>query len=76
MMASKRGDRVVPPGPLVDEKRQQKLRGQLGSREVSGRRLEQWQYEVTSGRIWYCPDLDKRITWVVVASTAHLKPTE
>jgi hypothetical protein len=118
MMASKRGDRVAPPGspdgwearfatseaakgweelcrtarantweawvvlterPITPENpaRQQKLRGQLGSREVSGRMLEQWQYEVTSGgRIWYCPDPDKRITWVVAASTAHPKLTE
>ena len=57
--------------------RQQKLRGQLSHRDVSGRPLEQWQYEVTSGgRIWYCPDPDRRITWVVAASTAHPKTTE
>jgi hypothetical protein len=38
---------------------------QLGSRSVFGRTLEQWQYEVTSGgRIWYCPDSDRRITWL------------
>jgi hypothetical protein len=70
MMPSKCGDRVAHLASLVDGKRQQKLRGQLGSREVFGRRLEQWQYEVTSGGlIWYCPDPDKRIAWVVVANT-------
>ncbi len=48
--------------------RQQKLRGQLGSSNVFGWRLEQWQYEVTSGgRIWCCPDPSRRITWVVAA---------
>jgi hypothetical protein len=49
----------------------------LADREVGGRILEQWQYEVTSGgRIWYCPDPTKRIVWVVSASTAHPKSTD
>jgi len=57
--------------------RQHRLKGQLASRVVNGRSLEQWQYEVTSsGRIWYCPDPDTRIVWVVAASTAHPKMTE
>jgi hypothetical protein len=39
--------------------------------------LEQWQYEVTAGgRIWYCPDPQDKIVWIVVASTAHPKLTE
>ncbi|HYS34402.1 MAG TPA: hypothetical protein VEO01_02020 [Pseudonocardiaceae bacterium] len=57
--------------------RQQRLRGHLGNREIGGKALEQWQYEVTSGgRIWYCPDPTRRIVWVVSASTAHPKVTE
>jgi hypothetical protein len=57
--------------------RQHRLRGQLASREIGGRPLEQWQYEVTSGgRIWYCPDPMKRVVWVVVASASHPKSTE
>ena len=70
---------VLTERPTAPESpsRQQKLRGQLGSRDVFGRTLEQWQYEVTSGgRIWYCPDPDRRITWVVAAGTAHPKITE
>lgn len=70
---------VLTGRPITPENasRQHRLRGQLGSREVSGDLLEQWQYEVTSsGRIWYCPDPNRRITWVVAASTAHPKLTE
>jgi hypothetical protein len=57
--------------------RQHRLRGQLASRDVSGRALEQWQYEVTAGgRSWYCPDPDRQIVWLVAASVAHPERTE
>jgi hypothetical protein len=70
---------ILTERPMQPENvtRQHRLRGQLGSREVHGNVLEQWQYEVTSGgRIWYCPDPDKRIVWVVLAGTGHPKMTE
>ncbi|WP_416902390.1 hypothetical protein [Micromonospora echinospora] len=39
--------------------------------------LVQWQYEVTAGgRIWYCPDPDRRIVWIVSAGPGHPKLTE
>lgn len=64
---------TAPENPL----RQHKLKGGFATREVSGRVLDQWQYEVTaSGRIWYCPDPAKRIVWVVLASTGHPKETD
>jgi len=57
--------------------RQHRLRGSLATRDVKGKVLDQWQYEVTSGgRIWYCPDSDARIVWITQASTAHPKATE
>lgn len=57
--------------------RQHRLRGELGTRVVSGKMLDQWQYEVTAGgRIWYCPDPERRIVWLVAASPAHPKRTE
>ena len=57
--------------------RQHRLRGSLATRSVSGNDLEQWQYEVTAGgRIWYCPDADRSIVWVVDASPRHPKATE
>jgi hypothetical protein len=57
--------------------RQHRLKGQLARREVHGRTLDQWQYEVTAGgRIWYCPDPDRRIVWVVAATTGHPRATD
>lgn len=70
---------VLTERPLTPDNpsRQYRMRGALSSREVDGRKLEQWQYKVTSGgRIWYCPDPDRRIVWIVVASAAHPKITE
>jgi hypothetical protein len=64
---------TVPNNPA----RQHRLRGSLATCTVAGRTLEQWQYEVTgAGRIWYCPDPDQRITWLVLAATGHPKTTE
>ena len=57
--------------------RQHRLRGRLATREVSGRTLDQWQYEVTAGgRVWYCPDEQRHVVWVVAASPSHPKATE
>jgi hypothetical protein len=57
--------------------RQHRLRGALSAREVRGKVLDQWQYEVTAGgRLWYCPDPDTRIVWLVDASPGHPKATE
>lgn len=70
---------ILTERPTMPENaaRQHRLRGTLGSREIGGKTLEQWQYEVTAGgRIWYCPDPSRRIVWVVAASTAHPKVTE
>ncbi|MEV0943801.1 hypothetical protein AB0I90_25945 [Micromonospora wenchangensis] len=57
--------------------RQHRLRGTLATRQVGGRTLAQWQYEVTAGgRIWYCPDPDKRVVWIVAAGPGHPKLTD
>jgi len=67
-------ERPVAP---VNPARQHRLSGPLARREVGGRHLDQRQYEVTAGgRIWYCPDPDRRIVWVVAASPSHPKQTE
>jgi hypothetical protein len=63
-----------PVRPL-DPARQHRLRGRLAERVVGGRTLQQWQYEITAGgRIWYCPDPERRIVWIV-AVAAPLHPT-
>jgi len=70
---------VLSERPTAPENpaRQHRLRGALASHVVGGRVLDQWQYEITAGgRIWYCPDPDKRIVWLVLTSAAHPKTTE
>lgn len=70
---------VLTERPLDPENRsrQHRLRGRIAEREISGRALEQWQYEVTAGgRIWYCPDPERRVVWVVAAGPAHPKSTD
>lgn len=54
-----------------------RLRGELGTRLLNGRPLEQWQIKVTSsGRIWYLPDDDTHKVWVTYAPAAHPKATD
>ena len=65
-----------PTAPEIPA-RQHRLHHGLATRELGGRTLDQWQYEVTAGgRVWYCPDPERRIVWVVAASPAHPKATE
>jgi len=70
---------VLTERPTTPENpaRQHRLRGSLGTRELAGSALDQWQYEVTAGgRIWYCPEPDRRIVWVTHAGTGHPKQTD
>lgn len=54
-----------------------RLKGDLGTRSLGGKDLEQWQVKVSgSARIWYLPDDEKHTVWVVLASVAHPKETE
>jgi hypothetical protein len=64
------------PRPPKDH-RHTRLRGDLATRLVNGRELEQRQIEVTSGgRIWYLVDDDHRTVWIVHAGTGHPKSTD
>jgi hypothetical protein len=79
------------PGPLRDAwdalsrnpldrslpHRQHRLRYDLATRSIGGAELEQWQYEVTgAGRIWYCPDDQRRIVFITKASSGHPRETD
>jgi hypothetical protein len=60
------------PGRPQHPARQHRLRGRLADRAVAGRNLQQWQYEVAGdGRIWYCPDAERHVVWVVAAAPTH-----
>lgn len=64
--------RPVPPGP-----RQHRLKHDLGWGVHDGKRLEQWQFEVTGGgRIWYLIDPDRTVVWLTYAGTGHPKATD
>ena len=64
-------DRMSNPG------RVSRLLGELGTREVKGNKLEQWQHEVTgAGRVWYCPEDAKSTVHITRASVGHPKETD
>lgn len=68
---------TTQPTEPTNPSRQHRLRGSYATATVRGTELSQWQYEVTSGgRIWYCPDLHRRVVWLTLASTGHPKQTE
>jgi len=63
--------------PLERSERQHPLAGELGTVSIGGKRLSQWQYEVTGGgRIWYCPDVVRKIVYLTLASVGHPKQTD
>lgn len=66
------------PCDPVNFERQHPLRGKtLGSVQVEGAMLEQWQYEVTGApRIWYAVNSSKMKVWVSHAGAAHPKATD
>lgn len=67
----------ITADPRRRDARQHPLKGDLGTRMVNGRELEQWQYEVTAGgRIWYCIDDESRTVWMTEASPGHPKATD
>lgn len=63
--------------PRARSDRQHPLKGELATRYVGGRALDQWQIEVTgSGRIWYVIDDDGRVVILTYASVGHPATTD
>ncbi len=63
--------------PFARSSRQHPLAGPLGIVEIGGKKLQQWQYEVTgAGRIWYGADVERKIVHLTAASVGHPKQTE
>jgi hypothetical protein len=74
--ARKAWDRITTD-PWQRDQRQHPLKGSLGTREINGAEMEQWQYEVTGGgRIWYCIDDGHRTIWMTDCSVGHPKATD
>ena len=63
--------------PRSRSERQHPLKGDFAARSIGGRRLDQWQYEVTgAGRIWYCIDDDQQTVWLTLATVGHPSRTD
>jgi hypothetical protein len=62
--------------PLAYSSRQKHLRDEYATRAVGGKTLPQWQHEITSGgRVWYCPDEERRVVWLTEVSLRVPKKT-
>lgn len=65
------------PCPTVQTERHHQLKFDLAYVDFKGKRLPQWQIEVTGGgRLWYLVDVDKLKVWLVHAGLGHPKVTE
>lgn len=74
---TRRAFEILETEPAARSERQHQLHGSESTTVVGGRALEQWQYELTGGaRILYAIDSEKRIVWIIEASTGHPKHTE
>ena len=61
----------------ANPRRTHQLRGPLGSRTIGGKKLPQWQHEITgASRVWYCPHKEVRVVWVTYVSLQHPQLTD
>lgn len=57
--------------------RTHQLKPPLAEKVIGGKRLPQWQHELSSsGRVFYCPDRTDRVVWVTKVELAHPKETD
>ena len=69
--------RLRPLDRSDNPNRTHQLRPPLAEKVIGGKRLPQWQHEVSaSGRVFYCPDLTDRVVWVTNVDLAHPKETD
>ena len=68
---------TTDPSPRLSTPRRHRLKRELAAVTFRGRRLDQWQYEVTgAGRIWYLVDEEGRTCWITFASPGHPGATD
>lgn len=57
-------------------RRTHQLKGSLGVKWVGDQKLPVWQHEFSGGgRVWYCPDRDAHVVWLVKMALSHPKQT-
>jgi hypothetical protein len=68
---------ILRTDPRRRGNRQHPLKGELATRSIGGRILDQWQLEVTgAGRIWYAIDDEHRIVVLTLATVGHPATTD
>lgn len=68
--------RLRPLDRSDNPNRTHQLKPPLAEKVVGGKRLPQWQHELSSsGRVFYCPDLAERVVWVTKVDLSHPKET-
>ena len=68
---------ILRTAPRRRGERQHPLKGDLATRLIGGRTLDQWQLEVTgAGRIWYAIDDERRIIVLTLAKVGHPAATD
>ena len=77
LMAALRGRLILRPLDRGDNpNRTHQLKPPLAEKVIGGKRLPQWQHEISgSGRVFYCPDLTDKVVWVTKVDLAHPKET-
>lgn len=68
---------VSDPRSQSNPSRHHQLKGSLGTRTLKGRKVEQWQHEISgAGRIWFLIDDRTRTVWVMEVSPGHPSRTD
>lgn len=68
---------ILRTDPRRRGNRQHPLKGDLATRSIGGRMLDQWQLEVTgAGRIWYAIDDEHRIVVLTLVTVGHPATTD
>jgi len=69
--------RLRPLDRSDNPNRTHQLKPPLAEKVIGGKRLPQWQHELSSsGRVFYCPDRADRVVWVTKVDLAHPKETD
>ena len=69
--------RLRPLDRSDNPNRTHQLKPPLADRVIGGKRLPQWQHELSgSGRVFYRPDPTDRVVWVTKVDLAHPKQTD
>jgi hypothetical protein len=78
LMAALRGRLLLRPLDRSDNpNRTHQLRPPLAEKVIGGKRLPQWQHEISSsGRVFYCPDRTDGVVWVTKVDLARPKETD